>query len=166
MRNGWRGLYLFRIPHSAFAICVAACNPTTTRPDFRPFPQAQTVLLVARPLQVIPYLATLVQAESLRVRRASPRDGYLETDWYDTRTRRSYRDGQGVPNLASSVKLRCWADPYVPGETVLTLEVAYRLRYDPSRNGRDWETVVPSGQAGDSLTGTLFAQLKERFGSP
>ena len=66
----------FRIPHSAFALLIAACNPATTRPDFRPFPQALTVVLLARPERVIPVLATLVAAESLRVKRASPRDGY------------------------------------------------------------------------------------------
>ena len=166
MRNGWRGLCLFRIPHSAFAICVAACTPITKRPDFPPLPLARAAQVLARPQQVIPALAALVAAESLRVRRASPRDGYLETDWYDTRTRRSYRNSGRVPNLARAVKLRCWADPYVPGETILTLEVAHQLRYDPSRTGRDFETLVPAGQAGDTLADSLLARLKRRFGSP
>jgi hypothetical protein len=115
---------------------------------------------------VIPALAVLVAAESLRVRRANLRDGYLETDWFDTRTHRSFRDGARVPDLAHAVKLRCWADPYVPGETILTLEVAHRLRYDPSRTGRDLETLVPAGQAGDTLAASLLGKLKERFGSP
>ena len=115
----------------------AACNPTTTRPDFRPLPQARAAQILARPQQVIPAAAALVVAGSLRVRHASPRDGYLETDWYDTRTHRSFRDGAAPSDLAHTVKLRFWADPYVPGETILTLEVAYRLRYDPSRDGRD-----------------------------
>ena len=123
-------------------------------------------MLLARPQQVIPFLATMVPGESLRVRRASPRDGYLETDWYDTQTHRSFRDGAAVPDLAHTVKLRCWADPYVPGETILTLEVARRLRYDPSRTGRDLETPVAVGQVGDTLANTLLAELKRRFGSP
>ena len=107
-----------------------------------------------------------MSAESLRVRRANPRDGYLETDWYNTRTHRSFRDDAAVPDLAHTVRLRCWADPYIPGESILTIEVAYRLRYDPSRAGRDFETLVPTGQAGDTLAGTLLARLKRRFGSP
>jgi len=115
---------------------------------------------------VIPALAALVAAESLRVRRENPRDGYLETDWFDTRTHRSFRDGTSVPDLAHTVKLRCWADPYVPGETILTLEVARRLRYDPSRTGRDLETLVPAGQAGDTVAASLLAKLKQRFGAP
>lgn len=165
MRNRWRWLSPLRIPYSAFAICAAACNPTTTRPDFRPLPQARAAQIFARPQQVIPALVALVAAESLRVRRASPRDGYLETDWYDTRTRRSFRNGAAVADLDRTVKLRFWADPYVPGETILTLEVAYRLRYDPSRSGRDLETSVPAGQAGDTLADSLLVRLQRQFGS-
>jgi hypothetical protein len=160
-----------RIPHSALALSalmlpLSGCNPTTTRPEFLPLPLARAAQIFARPQQVIPALADLVAAESLRVRRASPRDGYLETEWYDTRTHRSFREGAAVPNLAHTVKLRCWADPYVPGETILTLEVAYRLRYDPSRSGRDFEMLVPGGQAGDTLADSLLTRLKRRFGSP
>jgi hypothetical protein len=164
-RNGWRGLCPFRIPHFAFSIFALACNPTTTRPDFRPLPQARAAQILARPQQVIPAAAALVVAESLRVRHASPRDGYLETDWYDTRAHRSFRDGAAAPDLAHTVKLRFWADPYVPGETILTLEVAYRLRYDPSRDGRDLETSVPAGQEGDTLADSLVVRLKRQFGS-
>ena len=160
---------VIRIPHSAFALSallvLTSCNPTTTRPDFSPLPLARAAQILARPQQVIPALAVLVAAESLRVRRASPRDGYLETEWYDTRTRRSFRGGGAVPDLAHTVKLRCWADPYVPGETILTLEVVRRLRYDPSRSGRDFETLVPAGQAGDTLADSLLVRLKRRFGS-
>ena len=147
-------------------VFLAACTPVTARPDFQPFPQAQSVVLVARPPQVIPFLATLVATESLRVKRASPRDGYLETEWYDARTHRSFTDDDHVPDLAHTVKLRCWADPYVPGETILTLEVAYRPRYDPSRVERDLETLAPRGHDGYAVAEGLLAKLKKRFGSP
>jgi hypothetical protein len=146
-------------------IAIAACTPVTRRPDFQPFPQAPSLVLVARPPQVIAYLATLVQAESMRVRRLSPADGYLETEWYDTRTRRSYH-GVQVSDLARTIKLRGWADPYVPGETVLTIELAYRPRYDPSRTDRDLEQPLAKGQDGAALAEELLGKLKERFGTP
>jgi hypothetical protein len=166
IRNRWGGFYPLRMPQSAIVILALACTPITTRPDFAPLPLARAAQILARPQQVIPALAGLVAAESLLVRRASPRDGYLETEWYDTQTHRSFRDGAAVPDLAHTVKVRCWADPYVPGETILTLEVAYRLRYDPSRSGRDFEILVPGGQAGDTLADSLLARVKRRFGSP
>ena len=166
VRNGARVLHALRIPHFAFATFVAACSPTTTRPDYRPLPLARTAQIYARPQQVIPALADLVKAESLRVRRANPRDGYLETDWYDTRTHRSFRNDAAVRDMSHTVKLRCWADPYVPGQTILTVEVAYRLRQDPSRNGRDLEILAAGGQPGDTLAGKLLAQLKQQLGAP
>lgn len=147
-------------------LLLASCDPATTRPDFRPFPQAPTAILMTRPARVIPVLADLVTAESLRVRRASPVDGYLETDWYDTKTHRSYRESQHVPDLASAIRLRCWADPYVPTETVVTIEPAYRPRYDPSRLERDLEAPILEGQAGYALAKALVEQLKQKFGSP
>ena len=167
MRNAESGRCLpFHIPRSAFALLLAACTPITSRPDFRPLPQALTLLLVARPQQIIPVLAALVAAESLRVRRASPRDGYLETEWYHARTHRSFADGHHIPDLAHTVKLRCWADPYVPGETILTLEVAYRPREDPSRTDRDLEAPAPKEEDGHKIAERLLAKLKARFGSP
>src|SRR3989449_5283686 len=138
-----------RIPHSAlrFLFLLAACTPVTTRPDFLPDPQGIQVILDARPARVTPEIATLVAAESLQVEQASDRDGYVETAWYDTRSHRSVRGAGDVPDLAATVKIRCWADPYVPGQTRLTLEAVYRPRYDPSRSERDLEVIVPEDHA-------------------
>jgi hypothetical protein len=147
-------------------LLFAACDPTTTRPAFRPLPMARSAQIFARPQQVVPALTALVAAESLHVRHASVRDGYVETDWYDTRSCRSFRGDASVPDLVHAVKLRCWADPYVPGQTILTIEVAYRSRYDPSRDGRELELLVPAGRPGDSLATNVLEELKRRFGSP
>jgi hypothetical protein len=166
MRNGWRVPRSLRIPHFALGIVVIACNPTTTRPDIRPLPKARSAQIFARPQLVIPALSALVVAESLRVRRSNVRDGYLETDWYDTRTHRSFRNDGAVPDLVHAVKLRCWADPYVPGQSILTIEVAYRRRVDPSRDGRELDLLVPEGRAADSLATELLEEMKGRFGSP
>src|SRR5205807_56559 len=71
-----------------------------------------------------------------------------------------------VPDLAAAVKIRCWADPYVPGQTQLTVETVSRPRYDPSRTERDLEVVVPKTHAGRALADSLVAALKKRFGIP
>jgi hypothetical protein len=147
-------------------LILASCNPATTRPDFRPLPQAATTLLATSRDRVIPVLETLVTAESLQVKVASTVDGYLETNWYDLRTHRSYRDNRRVPDLAHTVKLRCWADPYVPHQTILTIEAVYRPRYDPSRIERDLETPVPLDHGGHALADSLLNRAREQFGSP
>ena len=157
-----------RIPQSAIRSCllVAACTPVTTRPNFMPDPQALEVIVLARPERVTAELPALVAAESLRVERTNVRDGYLETAWYDTRTGRSHSGMSDVPHGRATVKLRFWADPYVPGQTRLTVEVVYRPRYDPSRTERDMEVVVPEDHAGWVLARTLVEKLKQAFGTP
>src|SRR3989440_12449231 len=119
--RGWTPTSLIRNPQSAirnwFCCFLAACTPVTTRPDFLPDPQAARLVLDAPPARVTPEIAALVVAESLEVERVNVRDGYVETAWYDTRSRRSFRGARDVPDLAATVKIRCWADPYVPGQT-------------------------------------------------
>jgi hypothetical protein len=158
----------FRVPTSAFRVCLllAACTPATTRPDFKPDPQAPEVILNARPPRVTPEIAASVAAESLRVERVNVRDGYVETAWYDTRTGRSFAGTRDVPNPAATVKIRFWADPYVPGQTRLTVETVYRPRYDPSRAERDLEMVVPQDHPGRAIADRVLNKLEKRFGSP
>ncbi len=156
------------IPHSALLtlILLTACTPVTTRPDFLPDPQASRLVLDARPERVTPEIAALVAAESLQVERVNVRDGYVETAWYDTRSHRSFRGARDVSDLAATVKIRCWADPYVPGQTRLTVEAVYRPRYDPSRTERDLEVIVPKTHAGHAIADSLVAALRKRFGTP
>ena len=158
----------FRIPHSAFRICLllAACTPVTTRPDFFPYPEAPILILDARPERVTRELATLVPAESLRIERMNARDGYLETAWYDAKTGRSFAGARDLPDLPASVKIRCWADPYVPGQTRLTVEAVYRPRYDPSLPERDLEVIVPKDHPGSGIAGRLIEKAKQRVGVP
>lgn len=153
------------LPRVVLAL-LAACTPVTTRPDFRPDPRALVVILDARPERVTTELATLVAAESLVVERVNVRDGYLETRWYDPPSHRSYRRDRDIGDLGAAVKVRCWADPYVPGQTRLTIEAVYRPRYDPSRAERDLEVAVPKEHQGYGIAEHLFAKIKEKIGVP
>ena len=158
----------FRIPHSAFRILVllAACTPITTRPAFRPDPRALTVVLDARPERVTTALDSLVAAESLEVARANVRDGYVETAWYDTRAHRIRHHEREITNLAATLKIRFWADPWVPGQTRLTTEPVYRPRYDPSRPERDLEVIASEEHEGYKIAQRLVEKLKQKFGVP
>ncbi len=160
--------FRFRTPHSAFRILllVAACTPITTRPDFRPDPRASKVILDARPERVTAVLDSLVAAESLEVAHANVRDGYVATAWYDTRAHRTRHHEREITNLAATVKIRFWADPWVPGQTRLTTEPVYRPRYDPSLPERDLEIIAPKEHEGYKIAQRLVDKLKERFGVP
>ena len=157
-----------RNPKSAIRLCVllAACTPVTTRPDFKPDPRALVVVLNARPERVTLELETLLPAESLEVERLNVRDGYVETSWYDATRRRSYRHPRDIADPPATVKIRCWADPWVPGQTRLTIEPVYRPRVDPSRTERDLEIIVPPEHGGYKVAQGLMEKLKQRFGTP
>jgi len=181
MRNGERGTrntgvgvaargltHLFRVPTSAFRLCLflGACTPITTRPEFRPDPQALAVILDARPERVTAALDSLVPAESLEVAHSNVRDGYVETAWYDTQAHRSRHHERDITDLGATVKIRFWADPWVPGQTRLTVEPVYRPRHDPSRVERELEVIVPKEHEGYKIAQRFVDKQKERFGVP
>ena len=159
----------FRTPHSTLRtllFLIAACTPVTTRPDFKPDPRALVVVLNARPERVAVALDSLVPAESLEVARSNARDGYVETAWYDTEARRTRHHERDIASFTRTVKIRFWADPWVPGQTRLTIESVYRPRYDPSRVERDLEMIVDKDDDGYKLAQRFVEGLKKRFGVP
>lgn len=173
--RGWRASCSFPcVPVPSFRQSVAfasvaflaSCTPVTTRPPFQPDPRALVVQLDARPARVTTELTSIIPAESLEVERFNVRDGYVETRWYDTAAHRTLRDAHDVTDLAATVKIRFWADPYVPGQTRLTAEAVSRPRDDPSRTERDLEVILPREHPGYKIAERIVDQLKQRLGVP
>ena len=128
------------------AVLLLGCSPVTARPAFQPFPEAAVATINAPPARVAAAAAEWLTGEGLTVIRLSPRDGYVETAWRDT------------------IKVRCWADPDVPGRTRLTVEPVYRPRYDPSRSERDLEAPVPAAPDGHGIAQRLLQALTKQYG--
>lgn len=130
-----------------------------------PYPQAQVAVVDAPPAQVVPEAVGWLVSQGLRVQWSSPQDGYVETAWYNVRTRQSV-EGQTEPgDLLNTVKIRCWADPNVPGKSQLTVEAVYRPLLDPSQPERDLERVVPQGSDGYRIAQQLIDAMKQKFGT-
>jgi hypothetical protein len=162
-------LSLFRNSKSAIrnaVLLLASCTPITTRPPFFPDRRAPVVTLNARPEPVTVGIDSLVRAESLEVAHVNVRDGYVETAWYDTKTHRSAHHEREIHDLDATVKLRFWADPWVPGQTRLTVEPVYRPRFDPSKTERDLEVILSKDDEGYKIAMSLVEKLKKRFGVP
>jgi hypothetical protein len=145
-------------------VLLAACSPVTTRPSFLPYPQALVIILDAPPGRVVPEAVGWLTSQGLRAEWSSPQDGYVETAWFNARTKTSVFGDADPGDLLSTVKIRCWADPNVPGKTQLTVEAVYRPMLDPSRPERDLEEVVPQGSDGYRLAQQLIDAMKQRFG--
>jgi hypothetical protein len=147
------------------ALLLAACTPITSRPAFLPYPQALVAIVDASAPQIVPETMGWLASQGLRVEWSSPQDGYVETAWFNVRTRNSMT-GQGDPgDLLDTVKLRCWIDPNVPGKSQLTVEAVYRPMLDPSRSERDLEVIVPEGSDGHRIAAQLIEAMKQKFGS-
>ena len=145
------------------ALAGAACTPVTTRPPFLPSPQAAVVVVDAPPARVVPEAVGWLSNQGLRVEWSSPRDGYVETAWYNLRTHTATLGETDPGDLLNTVKIRCWADPNVPGKSQVTVEAVYRPLLDPSRPERDLEIVVPKGSEGDRIAQQLMDALKQKF---
>lgn len=129
-----------------------------------PSPQALVVVVDATPPRVVPEAVGWLTNQGLRVEWSSPRDGYVETAWYNLRTHASTPGETDPGDLLNTVKVRCWADPNVPGKSQLTVEVVYRPILDPSRPARDLEVTVPHGSEGYRIAEQLVEAMKQRFG--
>jgi len=120
---------------------LAACYPATSRPVFVPMPEAATREVELFIPEATQQLAIALDAEQVPVRRTEPRDGWLETEWFDVKTLKpttARRLGDQV------VKIRAWVDPAKPNHSLITVEAVYRPMADPSRDDRSLEREVPN----------------------
>jgi hypothetical protein len=142
---------------------ISACRPNTTRPPVTPYPEAAGVEIRLRPIEATRRLAEALQADSLTPTTVRLRDGYLETGWLDSATS---KPTVNRPIGTSVVKLRAWADPGRPGNSVLTVETLYRPLADPSLPERELERQVPVTHPTAIKVEQVLAALLKRHGGP
>lgn len=147
-------------------LLLAACNPASTRPQFLPHPAALSGYVDATRERLAPEIVAWLTAQGLAVQQASVEDGFVETAWFDTERRRSHATRGDVPDLAASVKIRCWVDPDISGASRLVVEAVYRPLYDPSRPPRDLEVLAPRDHEGHRVAAALLEEMKKKFGVP
>jgi hypothetical protein len=124
------------------AAAALACYPATTRPDLQPLAEAPRIEVELFVPEATRALAVALDADSIPVRRTEPRDGWLESEWFDMTT---LRPVTGRPLGIQTVKVRAFVDPGQPNHSVIFVETVYRLVADPSRPDRDLEQQVPTG---------------------
>lgn len=143
---------------AAVVLVAAACSPVTTRPAFRPVPQATQILLVGDPAEVTRHAAAWLGAAGVPTVHVSEIDRYIETDWYVPP-----RDSGVAQAFPFRVKTRLWVDPGGSGRSRAVIETVYRPMEDPSRPARDREIAVPAEAGADLLARRLAAAIREKF---
>lgn len=141
-----------------------ACRPNTTRPGIVPLPEAAGTEIRLPPREATRNLAEALRADSVPIRRVAIRDAYIESGWFDTRTRRptSVRRALG-PGV---VQVRAWADPARPGSSQIVVETTYRPLLDPSLPQRELERQVPRNHPVAVDVEGVLRRLVERYGGP
>jgi hypothetical protein len=143
---------------------VLACRPSTTRPGIVPVPEAAGTEVRLPPREATRNLAEALRADSVPIRRVTIRDAYLESGWFDTRTRRPTTAGRALgPGV---VQVRAWADPARPGSSQITVETTYRPLLDPSLPQRELERQVPRNHPVAVDVEGVLRRLVERYGGP
>lgn len=142
---------------AAIVILLAACSPATSRPAFPPVPEARIGEVELEVPQATERLARELTAAGIPVNRVAPRDGYLETPWFDTAT------GKAVGARTSGgdrVRVRGWVRPSRHGYSELTVETVYRPFADPSAAPRELERSVPFTHPVRARVRAAFAALR------
>ena len=120
-------------------MAAAGCQPATSRPEFTPGPRTADAELELPREEATTRLAGALLQANIPVTHVRPRDGYLETPWFDTTGH--LLSGRALGSDA--VRVRAWVDPAQPGHSLVKVETVYRPAADPSRPERDLEREVP-----------------------
>jgi hypothetical protein len=139
---------------------AVACQPNTTRPSFTPLPEAAGTEVRLPVPEATRRLAEALKADSIPARTIRPRDGYVETPWFESRSGRVVRGAVG-PGI---VRVRAWADPARPGSSQLTVETLYRPLVDPSLPDRELEREVARDHPVAVKVVATLKELVDRYG--
>jgi hypothetical protein len=134
------------------ALVLGGCKPTTARPFFPPVTGAAQADIELEMRNATGALADVLRSDSLPLTRVAPIDGYIETAWFDVRTKRPTHARRLGPNV---VQVRAWVDPAQQGHSRLTIETVYRPLADPSLSARELERQVPP----DHLIGKRMTEI-------
>jgi hypothetical protein len=142
-------------------LALVACQASTTRPGFSPMPGAEMVELELEIPDATRIVAELLGEDSIPVRRVEPRDGLVESHWFETpgfqRTRRR-------PLGPAVTQVRAWVDPARPGHSTVTVETVYRIWADPARPARDVEAQVAESHPASVRVRQVLQRAAAQYG--
>ncbi|MGE5231022.1 MAG: hypothetical protein ACM3NS_04725 [Deltaproteobacteria bacterium] len=146
---------------AGFAGFAAACLLSTSRPTFGPLLGAETAEVHLAPAAATQRLGEALLADSIPVTDMAPRDGYVQTPWFDAATGRPTRRSALGPEV---VRVRGWVNPGRYGHSDLRVEVAYRALWDPAVPERELERPVPPDHPVRTRVQAALDTLARRFG--
>ena len=144
-------------------LALIACQASTTRPTFGPVTGAQVAVLELDVTRTTTLVAAALKADSFPVTVLEPRDGFLETPWFDSAT---FRPTSKRPVGRDVVRVRAWVDPEKPGHSRVTVETLFRDIVDPSLPQRELDREVPPDHPTAVRVRAVLDSLRKRYGEP
>lgn len=143
------------------AALAGGCNPYSRRPLLLPYPEAlrQEVEFTISTATI--RLSDALAEQRIPLSKVYPRDGWLESPWFEAATG---RPAAGPALSDSIVRLRLWVEPARPRHSLVTIEVVYVDRIDPSRSERELEQPVPKGNPALERARGVLADFAGRKG--
>lgn len=147
----------------ALLLGVGACQPNTTRPPYGPLPTAPTAVVDLEVGPATTKLAEALKADTIPVSRVEPRDGYLETGWFDPGTGAAT---DARPLGDSVVRVRAWVNAYGKYRAALTVETVLRPLANPSLPPRELDRQASDSNPAALRVARVLSALALRYPVP
>jgi hypothetical protein len=149
--------------HLPILLLLLSCNPATTRPDFGPVPDAAEAEVDLPMGDATRALSEALVEDSIPVRRTEPRDGYVETGWFEAATGQPTSRRPLGPEV---VRVRGWVDPVQTGQTKIRIETVIRPMADPSLPERELDRGAPKENPAAVRVQRTAERLAKRYPVP
>lgn len=149
--------------HLPIVLLLLSCNPTTTRPDFGPVPDAAEAEVDLPMADATRALAEALVEDSIPVTRIEPRDGYVESGWFEAASGQPTGRRRLGPEV---VRVRGWVDPIQTGQTRIRIETVIRPMADPSLPERDLDREAPKENPAAVRVKRTAERLAKRYPVP
>ena len=156
------GLPSFRL---LSVLACAGCQASTTRPTFDPLPGAVTAEVHLGPEEATRTLVAALTEDSIAIKFVHESDGVVVSEWVDVP---GYQKSNGRVLGPGVVRVRAWVDRGVINQadtsSVYTIETAYRVYADPSREERELEQPVAETHPARIKVARLLERLIREYG--
>jgi hypothetical protein len=144
-------------------LLLLCCQPYTTRPSFGPLPTAAEAFVDESVARTTTLLSEGLAADSIPVRRVEPKDGYLETGWFNPYTGAATT---ARPLGDSVVRVRAWVNAYGEERASIRAETALRPLANPSLPARELDQQAPAENPAAVRVARVLATLARRYPVP
>jgi hypothetical protein len=148
---------------AAALLALLSCQPYTTRPSFGPLPTAAEAFVDESVARTTTLLSEGLAADSIPVSRVEPKDGYLETGWFNPYTGAATT---ARPLGDSVVRVRAWVNAYGEERASIRAETALRPLANPSLPARELDQQAPADNPAAVRVARVLATLARRYPVP